>query len=111
MQGTGPPASGRCRLAVSLAGRQAAGWSKVSVSNASDSMDPVYSPSLPRHTGEVAPKGPEGEGPSKTVSAFQIMIIAFRRSPLRLFPSRATSVPPSLWGGAAGLADALPLPA
>ena len=42
MQGAGPSASGRWRLAVSRAGRQAAGWSKVSVSNASDSMDPVY---------------------------------------------------------------------
>ena len=42
MQGDGrSPGVGRCRLALSRAGRQAAGWSKVNVSNDTDSMDPV----------------------------------------------------------------------
>ena len=43
MQGKGGNACiGRCRLAVTRAGRQAAGWSKVSVSNDTDSMDAFY---------------------------------------------------------------------
>ena len=40
--GTGPGLSwGMCRVAEIRAGRQAAGWSNVSVSKDTDSMDPV----------------------------------------------------------------------
>jgi hypothetical protein len=48
---------------------------------------------LPRHTGEVPPKGAEGEGRSQAVSPFQIMIMImimimiFQKSSVRLSPS------------------------
>jgi hypothetical protein len=41
--------------------------------------------SLPRHTGEVPPKGAEGEGTRKSARPFQIM--AFQKSSVWLSPS------------------------
>jgi hypothetical protein len=40
---------------------------------------------LPRHTGEVPPKGPEGEGRNK--SAYPFQIVAFSKSSVWLSPS------------------------
>src|SRR5262245_15562917 len=66
MAGAGSPRTGKWRLPLSRAGRQAAGWSKVSVSNASDSMDPVYPPLPPPSYGVGGPKGRRGKAPTRS---------------------------------------------